>query len=40
MTLDQIRDPSNIPRSDMVYKAIDDYLAGHIFPLEIFYNGL
>ena len=40
MTLEQIRDPSNIPRSDMVYKAIDDYLAGHIFSLEIFHNGL
>ena len=40
MTLDQIRDPLNVPRSDMVYKAIDDYLSGHIFPLEIFHNGL
>ena len=40
MTLEQIRDPSNSPRSDMVYKAIDDYLAGHIFSLEIFHNGL
>ena len=40
MTLEQIRDPSNIPRSDMVYKAIDDFLAGHIFSLEIFHNGL
>jgi hypothetical protein len=33
-------DPLNIPRSEMVHKAIDDYLAGSIFPLEIFHNGL
>ena len=40
MTLEQIEDPSNILRSDMVCKAIDDYLAGNIFPLEIFHNAL
>jgi ADP-ribose pyrophosphatase YjhB (NUDIX family) len=40
MSLAQIMDPLNIPRSEMVHKAIDDYLAGSIFPLEIFHNGL
>jgi ADP-ribose pyrophosphatase YjhB (NUDIX family) len=40
MSLAQIKDDSNIPRSEMVHLAIDDYISGHIFPLEIFRNHL
>ena len=40
MTLEQIKDPINKPRSEMVYQAVDDFMSGHIFPLEIFHNGL
>jgi hypothetical protein len=40
MTLEQIKDPINKPRSEMVYQAVDDFMSGRIFPLEIFHNGL
>ena len=40
MSAAEIRDPSNIPRSDMVIKVLEDYEAGRIFSLEMFRNGL
>ena len=40
MTLEQIKDPINKPRSEMVYQAVDDFMSGRIFALEIFHNGL
>jgi len=36
----EIRDPSNIPRSNSVLQVLDDYEAGRIFSLEMFRNGL
>ena len=40
MTLEEIKDPSNTPRSEMVHQAVDDFMSGRIFPLEIFRNHL
>ncbi len=40
MSIDEINDPANIHRSNMVSTAIADYRANRIFPLEIFYNEL
>ncbi len=40
MTLEKIKDPSNTPRSEMVHQAIDDFMSGRVFPLEIFRNHL
>ena len=40
MTLEEIKDPSNTPRSEMVYQAVDDFMSGRVFPLEIFRNHL
>lgn len=40
MTLEEIKDPSNRPRSEMVHQAVDDFMSGRIFPLEIFRNHL
>ena len=40
MTLEQIKDPVNKPRSELVHQAVDDFISGRVFPLEIFHNGL
>jgi len=40
MTLEEIKDPSNRPRSEMVHQAVDDFMSGRVFPLEIFRNHL
>ena len=40
MTLEEIKDPSNTPRSEMVHQAVDDFMSGRVFPLEIFRNHL
>ena len=40
MTLEQIKDPVNKPRSELVHQAVDDFISGCVFPLEIFHNGL
>ena len=40
MSAAEIRDPSNVPRSDMVVKVLEDYEAGRVFSLEMFSNGL
>mgnify|MGYP006073971339 FL=1 len=40
MTLEQIKDPANKPRSELVHQAVDDFISGRVFPLEIFHNGL
>jgi ADP-ribose pyrophosphatase YjhB (NUDIX family) len=40
MTLEQIKDPTNTPRSEMVHQAVDDFMSGRVFPLEIFRNHL
>jgi len=40
MSATEIRDPSNVPRSDMVVKVLEDYEAGRVFSLEMFSNGL
>ena len=40
MTLEKIKDPSNTPRSEMVHQAVDDFMSGRVFPLEIFRNHL
>ena len=40
MTLEEIKDPSNTPRSEMVHQAVDDFMSGRVFPLEIFQNHL
>lgn len=40
MSAIEIRDPSNVPRSDMVVKVLEDYEAGRVFSLEMFSNGL
>jgi 8-oxo-dGTP pyrophosphatase MutT (NUDIX family) len=40
MTLDEIKDPTNKPRSEMVHQAIDDFISGRVFSLEMFRNRL
>ena len=40
MTLDEIKDPANKPRSEMVHQAIDDFISGRVFSLEMFRNRL
>jgi len=40
MTLDEIRAQQQQLRSPMVLSCIEDYLAGRIFPLDIFRNSL
>jgi len=40
MTLDEIKDPANKPRSEMVDQAIDDFISGRVFSLEMFRNRL
>ena len=40
MTLEEIKDASNTPRSEMVHQAVDDFISGRVFPLEIFRNHL
>ena len=40
MTFEEIREEEPRLRSDMVLKCIEDYLAGRIFPLDIFRNRL
>ena len=40
MTLEEIRDPTNKPRSEMVDQAIDDFISGRVFSLEMFRNRL
>ena len=40
MSLEEIRASKHSLRSDMVLRCIEDYCAGHIYPLEIFRDGL
>ncbi len=40
MTLDEINEPANKPRSEMVHQAIDDFISGRVFSLEMFRNRL
>ena len=40
ITLDEIKDPTNKPRSEMVHQAIDDFISGRVFSLEMFRNRL
>ncbi|MDG0969955.1 MAG: NUDIX hydrolase [Porticoccaceae bacterium] len=40
MSVPAIKSSSNKPRSEMVHLAVDDYLSGRIFPLEMFRNSL
>ena len=40
VTLDEIKDPANKPRSEMVDQAIDDFISGRVFSLEMFRNRL
>jgi 8-oxo-dGTP pyrophosphatase MutT (NUDIX family) len=40
MSLEEIRANKDSLRSDMVLRCIEDYLAGRIYPLEIFRDGL
>ncbi len=40
MTLNEIKGPANKPRSEMVHQAIDDFISGRVFSLEMFRNRL
>lgn len=40
MTLEEIKDPTNKLRSEMVDQAIDDFISGRVFSLEMFRNRL
>ena len=40
MSLEQIKDPSNPLRSEMVLVAVEDFVSGRVFPMEIFRNHL
>jgi len=40
MSLEQIKDPSNPLRSEMVLVALEDFISGRVFPMEIFRNHL